>query len=248
MGNGKRQALAQRAKPRLTKNPSRNKLEQKLGDALDEDEIEKALQLIRSGADPNACGEERLPALLAAMLARGVAHEERILWLKELLSIPGIDVNAATTVELSTCLHEAARRSLSEVFDQLLKLGADVNARDCQGNSPLHCAVMKATFQKPAPEQDECVNILLSRPEIEIDAVNDSGESSLLMAAKCGYEFGCKALLDSGADISKVTNDGKSVLDCAVRSGNKRLVEEIQARMASADITLKLDMILPPGA
>jgi hypothetical protein len=54
----------------MTKNPSRNKLDQQLGVALDEDEIEKALQLLRSGADPLVLNDEGANSI---DLARDVA-------------------------------------------------------------------------------------------------------------------------------------------------------------------------------
>ena len=230
----------------MPKKLNRQKLDKLLMDALDEDEIVAALDLIKKGASLNLAGKKRCPALIVAVRARYASEADRTSWIKDLLAHPEINVNAAPWDGM-TCLHSAAHNRMSEAVEALLKRGADINAKDIEGNTPLHLSVLKATVEYPTPEQDQCVQTLLAWKGIDVDAVNDAGETALHRAAKCGNQSAFHFLLDKGADIAKLTGDGKSVLDCAMRSRNQQLVEGIKARMTAKSEMRLLDGMLPEG-
>jgi ankyrin repeat protein len=52
----------------------------------------------------------------------------------------GAQVDARTDAKRCTALHLAARRGNTEVADALLNCGADINARDKTGDTPLQRA------------------------------------------------------------------------------------------------------------
>jgi len=93
--------------------------------------------LLRLGADPNgADGGAHTPLYSLANEcqvpgAASVVHE---------LVRAGAEVNAAAGVKHCTPLHMAARRGNVEVAEALLECGADVEARDSRGDTPLRRA------------------------------------------------------------------------------------------------------------
>jgi len=69
-----------------------------------------------------------------------------------------------------TALHVAAQEHAIEVMDQLLQAGADVDARNFYGNTPLWVAVFNSRGRGEAIE-------LLLRNGADPDAINHAGRS-----------------------------------------------------------------------
>jgi len=62
---------------------------------------------------------------------------------------PGCSVNAAAEAK-QTPLHLAALRGYTDMAEVLLDHGADVNAVDCDGDTPLHLSLERqAVFKNP---------------------------------------------------------------------------------------------------
>ena len=91
--------------------------------------------LLASGADPNGGGHQPLYSLANECHGPGGGHIVRM------LVAAGADVNACDNVKRCTALHMAARRDHVEIAEALLDCGADIDARDTNGATPLRRAI-----------------------------------------------------------------------------------------------------------
>ncbi len=122
-----------------------------------------------------------------------------------------------------------------EVFERLLKSGADVNVVRRDSKSALHLAVVSGKARS-----FEMFEALLEA-KADVSVQDSMGET--LMTAACGmgnFEV-FEKLLKAGADVNVVHRDGKSVLHLAVASDSARSFEMFEA-LLKAGADLKLDM------
>ena len=106
----------------------------------------------------------------------------------------------------SYLMHYAALRGETKSIEMMLKLGADVNASDEQGKTPLHDACLKG--------HSETVRLLLDHGA-NIGARDKSGATPLHDAALGGEPATIKLLLDRKADALARDDDGQTALDYA---------------------------------
>jgi truncated hemoglobin YjbI len=128
--------------------------------------------LLRLGADPNAGdGYEQTPLYWVsnAYPYDGVARAAVVVALVQ----AGADVNARERVKGCSALHMAARRGNVAVAQALLGCGADIEARDKYGDTPLHRAVKC--------RQAEMVALLLASGA-DAQAKSKSGQTPRQMA------------------------------------------------------------------
>lgn len=95
--------------------------------------------LLEHGADPNATDSSNHAPLYC--VANSIGDDLIAAAIAERLIAAGALVNAAGGVQRCTALHMAARRGNSEVISTLCKRGANVDAIDRAGNTPLRRAV-----------------------------------------------------------------------------------------------------------
>ncbi len=96
------------------------------------------------------------------------------------------------------------------VAELLLANGANVNARDVYGNTPLHIAGM--VFFPGFFDNTDLVELLLSKGA-DLNAKNDEGDTALMIAADSVRLGVVKALLARGADVNATNKDGKTALN-----------------------------------
>lgn len=95
---------------------------------------------------------------------------------------------------------------------KLLMLGANVNATDDRGYSPLMVAEACTT----RPGRPELVELLIAKgAAVNLQARN--GRTALMYAAKNGDTQAVKALLKSGASVNIADNEGRTALMEAVK-------------------------------
>src|SRR5689334_23283956 len=100
----------------------------------------------------------------------------------------------------STLLHHAAAFGTREMLELLLKAGADVNARNGRGSTPLHWAV-----------SDVGKTRLLLEKGAAINSQTDSGRTPLYLAAsQSDHDSVLRLLLDKGADPNLATLNGRT--------------------------------------
>lgn len=135
-----------------------------------------------------------------------------------LVAIGGLTCNAAFA---ASRLADSIQSGDREAALRLIEEGADVNAAQGDGTSPLHWAVYKVDVPLVQRLLDNGANAATA---------NRYGASPLAEAVKVAHLQLVEMLLDAGADPESPNADGQTALMLAVRAGSidiaKRLVEQ----------------------
>ncbi|HEX6999369.1 MAG TPA: ankyrin repeat domain-containing protein [Gammaproteobacteria bacterium] len=102
-----------------------------------------------------------------------------------------------------------------------IRAGADVNAAQGDGTTPLHWAVYRIDPELTAE---------LLAHGARADAINIYGSSPLAEAAKIGHAGLAEMLLDAGADVESPNQDGQTALMLAARAGSVEVARLLVAR------------------
>lgn len=139
----------------------------------------------------------------------------------EALDEPGSTiVNTRDSTSGETALHIVTQRRDLTWMNFLIGKGANVNARDGRGTTPLQLA---ANLGFP-----EGVELLVGQ-RARIDEPNTAGETPLITAIHHRHIAIVRALLKAGADPDRADNSGRSARDYALLDGrNSALVSEIE--------------------
>jgi hypothetical protein len=114
-------------------------------------------------------------------------------------------VNTRITPSLKTPLHLVGSERMVEI---LFEVGADMQALDASGNTPLHSFYESQWFDHP-------VFPLSFVKASFLNIQNDKGETPLFIAMKKKHFQTAKLLIDAGADINLKTHRGFSPLSLA---------------------------------
>ncbi len=127
---------------------------------------------------------------------------------------------------ISRAMVSAIRDADAQAIRKLIEDGADVNARDAEGNTPL---ILASFYASP-----KCVDLLLEKGA-DANAANKAGVTALIRAAT-SYEK-TRLLVDAGAKVRVRTADlGNTPLILAARrAGNSRTVELLLEHGADAN-------------
>ena len=98
-----------------------------------------------------------------------------------------------------TALHEAARFGRPGVAKLLLRSGAEVDARDGEGRTPLHLAA--ATKHVVAGRDYPGVVSLLLESGADADAEDGAGKTPLMLAEEAGHTRVVELLRRDGPDM-----------------------------------------------
>jgi ankyrin repeat protein len=127
----------------------------------------------------------------------------------------------------NAALTEAARMGDVKTLEALLDDGADVNARDAEGITPLMHAARgeRPEIANPAPtDRPEVVELLIKRGA-DINAKTDSGFVALFWAARYGHDRVAKILITHGADVNAKDKDGITAIQWASTNQQAKVVE-----------------------
>lgn len=109
-----------------------------------------------------------------------------------------------------TPLHLAALSQCAETMELLLKAGANPNAMDIDGRTPLHSSIVKAT------RTCDCVRLLLKKG-VQVNKPDKFGYTALHLAALQEFAHCVMLLINSGGDVTARTKGGISVLNFITR-------------------------------
>uniref|UniRef100_A0A8B9KKB2 Notch receptor 2 n=1 Tax=Astyanax mexicanus TaxID=7994 RepID=A0A8B9KKB2_ASTMX len=124
----------------------------------------------------------------------------------------GATLNAQTDRTGETALHLAARYARADAAKRLLDAGADPNAHDNMGRTPLHAAV--------AADAQGVFQILIRNRATELDSRMNDGTTPLILAARLAVEGMVEELVHCHADVNAVDDHGKSALHWAAAVNN----------------------------
>ena len=107
---------------------------------------------------------------------------------------------------------------------ELIQRGFDPNTRDAQGQTGLLNAL-----KEPAPK---VTRVLIESPKTDLDAVNNQGESALLLAALKGQQAEVNELLERDAAVNKT---GWTPLHYAVTGSHLTIMKQLIEKYAFID-------------
>jgi truncated hemoglobin YjbI len=149
--------------------------------------------LLRLGADPNAQdGGDHTPLYCLANQYRASGGGDVV----RALAQSGANVNANDGVKRCTALHMAARRGNREIAEALLDCGADIDARDSLGETPLRRSVNCNKI--------EVASLLLARGA-DLHSTGSKGLTPLLAARTSAMK---ELLLASSSAAGSLTSAG----------------------------------------
>lgn len=156
----------------------------------------------------------------------------------------------------NTALHEAALNRSAGIFETLCKRGCQ-KRRNKHGRAAIHIAAMRGLSsavnhlgdyansidsQKKAPlylaveyGHKDFVQQLLRLPQVEVNARGYRDLTPLQVACKKGYDSITEILLDAGADIEILSDDGRTPLLHAVQEQMESTVKLLTTRGANVN-------------
>lgn len=157
------------------------------------------------------------------------------------------DVNGLTPVHTAAYGSDCHDNSvLSRYLEAAVKQGFNFAAQDVEGNTVLHAVVGKGKSHSMIPLSYANVSIIMKLiPDIDLDAVNSKGYTSLQLALLNGNFNAAKYLVACGANLTKSYGNNPSALDMLgdtifeklmLRQLDKELVEPV---LLEKEIALK---------
>jgi len=183
--------------------------------------------LLAAGADPNALdlhGE----APLQAAVRYGHIECARCLIASGACLDHCPDPSLTRYSESALCT--AIRKRQLHIVELLLDLGASPN----RGTSARHYPLLEAAEQGDA---DSIRRLVACGADLEIRSV--MAETALIIAARCHHDDSVKALLELGANVNAVDQDGMTVLHAAMFEGRASTPMVIALVAAKPDLSLR---------
>jgi len=122
----------------------------------------------------------------------------------------------------STLLHNASFSGIVKVAQLLLEHGANINARNEEGHTPLHQALVRL--------DDGCgahffntIQLLLEHGA-DVDALDDAQSTPLHVASVYGSAKATRLLLDHGANVHLKNNEGHTPSQVALAKGYEEIM------------------------
>lgn len=154
--------------------------------------------------------DQNIPVLMSAAMI-DESYDNSLL---KLLLMNGANPNITSYIFKDTPLHAAVRHFRLGNVRALLQAGADINAQNCQGQTPLYKAVCSSVGRIKMVE-------LLIESGADINMKTSDGVTPLMQAIIEGYENIAQLLINKGADVNAQDADGWTALHEAAFSRSK---------------------------
>jgi ankyrin repeat protein len=140
-----------------------------------------------------------------------------------------VPASAQSTSPGYSFLQAVRERDGSKATDLLQQPGSRVvNYRDDKGDAAIHIV---------AARRDSSWLRFLIAQGADLNVVNGSGDTPLLIAARIGFAEGADVLLARGAQVDKTNRRGETALIIAVQQRNLPLIRLLAERGANPDRT-----------
>ncbi len=162
-------------------------------------------------------------------------------------------LNVGDMHEGRTPLHRAALGGSSEVVSLLISKGAEVHAKDKDGQMPIHTASSTAVagllMQKGADitardnygrtplhyaayyGKEKMVEFFLDKG-VQINLPDEDGNTPLLLAIENGRKGTALFLVSRGAQVNTANREGSTPLKAAKKKGQKEIIEALVKKEA----------------
>ncbi|KAF9632430.1 hypothetical protein BFW01_g3292 [Lasiodiplodia theobromae] len=209
--------------------------------------VNMVYDMVFAGVDPNAKdrnGECALEKIFKGPESRGLEKYRLDALALLLLSEEkgGTKVNIQVPATRDTPLHLAVRRRSPMAAAMLLHKGADVNAVNASGMTPLlSAAVMwkgggRGAASQMAPDDEQMLDILVAQPGIKLDEfAGTQRRTALHHAVVAGMPLAVEILLDKGADPKLRDADGKDAPGLVAWGREKETNDDEKIRMLLSD-------------
>lgn len=173
------------------------------------------LKLIYQFQKNHPCSDEKNILMVAA--EKG--HEDLVhYYLEKNDADINFDINAKAS-DGSTALSCALRGGHFEIANFLIDQGADL--RDVMKDGTTLLMVLMRNQSAPIEIVEKIIK------ENDVDAVDNNGNTALILAAQFDFNNNVKILIEKGANVERSNGEGHSALWYAIRQGNDELVEYI---------------------
>jgi len=149
---------------------------------------------------------------------------------KELLAVPGVNVNETDPGTGRTALHWAARENRTEIIEMLIAAKADPNSTDRTGKGPLTLAAETGSI--------DAEKLLLAKGA-SVTNRDSIGGTALIWACGLGTADSVRVLLDGGADASITDVNGLTPLIWAAGIGKPESVAILLERNPNLALEVK---------
>jgi len=176
-------------------------------------------------------------ALIDALLAEEFSYDAVEAIAKVLLD-SGANVKVAAD-DGDTALHCACGGTYVETVRRLVKCGANLEARDSRGSTPLSCAARADSCLSDEDEKEIVVKLLLDHGA-KVNVAQNDGGTALHFACDTGSLEIARLLLNRGADLEAKDgyNETPLFLACTCLRGNMDIAKEL-VQQRGADIYSK---------
>ena len=176
-----------------------------------------AERLLKSGANPNLRDGEGDTPLHSAL--KDTLHKDKQLAVIDTLLAHGANSDLPDRLGKSTPLHVAVERNNLQASQRLIEGGADPNARDRAGYTPLYLAARQSSAMTQ--------QLLVSGASPHIS--NSQGYTPLHAAALSGRSDSAERLLNAGADPNSRTEHQQTPMHFAAHSKSPETVDRLAA-------------------